>query len=206
MRLFSKNVQTALSVGLLGGIVTATAPIASAGPYETITGSALCQEKPTNFILAVERLARLDPSEFKDPCRSGSGPCNDMYRLQFELARYAAGKAVVMVSNAAMGFTQTDYDLNGRVFEIPPTDWDSSDANRYEYILEATPRTDGASQHSDLEIRAVRYTGIYDSKPKLHLEIAGQFCEQVDFTYRRFSAPGLAPENDSGVGRAKEDH
>lgn len=169
--------------------------IALAGPYETLSGSAICDDKPTNFILAMDRLGPLDPEEFQDPCRSGSGPCNDMYRLQFELARYAAGKAVILTSNQSLGFTQTNYDLTGRVFEMPRTYWDRSDATRYEYIFEATPQMGEESGQSVLNIKAVRYTGLYSDDVQLHLEISAQSCAEVEFVHKRYPPPKLG-QND----------
>lgn len=165
--------------------------IALAGPYETLSGSAICDDKPTNFILAIDRLGPLDPEEFHDPCRSGSGPCNDMYRLQFELARYAEGKAVILTSSQSLGFTHTNYDLIGWVFEMPRTYWDHSDTIRYEYILEARPQMGEENGQSVLNIKAVRYTGLYSDDAQLHLEINAQSCAEVEFVHKRYLLLGI---------------
>lgn len=164
------------------------APLTAANPYETFSGIAICDGERIGLTLNLTRAHGLEPTEFKDPCRSGSGPCNDMYRRRFEATRFATGEAYISRLSNDGKFEATRYALNGTAADIPPKGWNRQMPMHYEYRFEST---DSRGRNENISLELLRYTDIYDGEEKTSLKIGDKACEQTDMVYRRVYASDL---------------
>ncbi|MEM9572570.1 MAG: hypothetical protein AAF996_13980 [Pseudomonadota bacterium] len=164
------------------------APLTAADPYETFSGIAVCDGERIGLTLNLTRAHGLDPTEFNDPCRSGSGPCNDMYRRRFEATRIATGEAYISRLSSDGTFEATQYALNGTAVDIPPKGWNRQLPMHYEYRFESAD-SPGSAEKISLEL--LRYTDIYDDEEMTSLKINNKICEQTDMVHRRVYAVDL---------------
>ena len=167
------------------------APICVADPFESFSGTAVCDGERFALTLNLSRGPGLDPAEFEDPCRSGSGPCNDMFRRRFEATRIATGEAYISRLTKDGSFMATQYTLSGTAADIPPKGWNRQFPMRYEYRLESA---DAPEPKDHIALELLRYKDIYDHQEKTSLKIGNTVCEQTDMIYRRLYAAELSDQ------------
>ena len=159
---------------------------ALADPHETIAGLAHCDAVPTSFLFSITHQGKLDPATFEDPCRSGSGRCNDMFKARFEATRSVTGTAVISRLDGPAGFVSSSYTIDGHALDVPPDGWDRQEPMRYEYVFELSQQHDEGPSRAKTGVEALRYTDRIDGKRKISLQIGDTICENVDFTHQRF--------------------
>lgn len=169
----------------LTGLVVTLSP-AAAAPHETLTGVATCGGVPTSFAFAISRLGGLDPSEFRDPCRSRSGPCNEFYKAIHDLSRVAHGIGHIAQLDETSGWVTTTYDLVGTAMDIPPADWNRLDHIQQRYDFSATVRTESEDDPTTTDVQVLRYTDLHNLTAKVAVSLGPATCEDVSHVFRRY--------------------
>jgi len=167
----------------IAGIYLFAAFSVSAETHEVFSGSATCTEHDLSFLITLTRHDRLDPSEFRDPCRSGSGPCNDQIRETFKLTRRVTGSATIATLNEMNEVETKHYTLNGTAVDIPPRGWNRQKNMRHDYEFE------GFSDASYIHFKMFRYTDIRDGEKKIVMHWRGEPCDPVRIDWRALAAP-----------------
>ncbi|MEM9495004.1 MAG: hypothetical protein AAGA09_03290 [Pseudomonadota bacterium] len=171
----------AVSFACILGLTTSV----KADPHETIAGHALCGDVPTSFLFSITHQGGLDPATFKDPCRSGAGPCNDMFKARFEATRMVSGTAHISRLESANGFTSETLRIDGHALDVPPDGWNRQEPMRYEYEFGLIDDDQDGLGAAKTWVKALRYTDRIDGKRKLSLQIDNAMCQNIDFTHQR---------------------
>ena len=88
----------------------------SADPVEpfALSGVMTCEGTPYRIDLAIEDAGPRSQGEYRDPCRSGSGPCNEQYALDFANSRHVRASMVLRDQTTAQLVYERS-DLKGTV-------------------------------------------------------------------------------------------
>lgn len=185
-----RGVRTACFVGvfMLSGN-------AYAEPFETFSGSASCDGDPVTFSILIARHGLLSMTEFDDPCRSGSGRCNDSYQWEFDHTERANGTAHITRLSPTAEFKTISYDLQGIAADIPPPGWNRQQKMRHKYVFSAVDPDQPTDAFKETELVLRRYTDIHDGTEVVFLSLAGHACADTDAIYRRYYRADL--DNDT---------
>ena len=152
---------------------------AVAETHESFTGSATCDGQDITFLITLTRHGGLEAFEFHDPCRSGSGPCNDMYKTLFDLTRRATGEAY-LARPSANGLEVLAYRLAGTAVDILPDRWNRLKHAQHDYEFEGTPLGQDKDAPPTIGLQLLRYTDIHDLEKKVSFRLGSQDCETHD--------------------------
>jgi len=158
---------------------------AHAAPFETFSGSASCDGDAVIFSIFIVRHGPLSMTDFDDPCRSGSGRCNDSYQWEFDHSERADGTAHITRQSSSAGFETINYDLQGIAADIPPPGWNRQQKMRHRYMFSAVDQDPQTDAFTETELVLRRYTDIHNGEEVVLLSLAGHPCADTEAIYRR---------------------